>query len=561
MSMEYTVGELVAEFLTACQVRTAFGIVSIHNIPILDAVGRRNQIRFVMTRGETGAGHMADGHARVSRNLTALISSTGPGAANAVPGLVEARFASTPLIHITGATATKFGELDGGQVHHTRGQSEMLRSVSKSAYKIRTANEALGILTRAAVDALTAPAGPVSVEIPIDIQRTKIARPALLDDFHLPLTAPTVCSKAELDELARRVARARRPMLWVGSGAKDARGPIEELLSLGFAMVTSWAGHGVVPDDNPMNLGALNGNGVESIEDLYRSVDLMLIVGSRVRGHETGDFSVVLPEHRIQIDVDPLANGRTYSSELFVCGDAKTTLEALVQVVRGKMSIDPEFPSEFRALKERVRTEFRDSLGSYAKFAGILRKTMPRDAVWVRDITVSQTTWGNRLFELYGPRENVYPIGAGIGQGVCLGIGAAIAAQGRKTVIMTGDGGLFFNIGELWTAVQEGVDALIIVMNDRGYGVIKHIQDATAGGRHYFADLRGPDLSQLAALAGIRFWKAGSETEFETALADAMAIRGTCMLEVDMKSVGDVPKYFPYAPKIPNSQKGNLTAG
>ena len=87
----YTIGDLIAEFLAAAGVTTAFGIVSIHNIPILDAIGRRKAIRFVPARGEMGAGHMADAYARVSGDLGVLITSTGPGAANAVPALVEAR--------------------------------------------------------------------------------------------------------------------------------------------------------------------------------------------------------------------------------------------------------------------------------------------------------------------------------------------------------------------------------------------------------------------------------------------------------------------------------------
>jgi acetolactate synthase-1/2/3 large subunit len=114
--MAYTVGDLVAEFLAAAGVDTAFGIVSVHNIPILDSIGRRNAIRFVPARGEMGGGHMADGYARVSGGLGVVISSTGPGAANTVPGLVEAGFASSPVLHITGQTATRLLDRDSGAV-------------------------------------------------------------------------------------------------------------------------------------------------------------------------------------------------------------------------------------------------------------------------------------------------------------------------------------------------------------------------------------------------------------------------------------------------------------
>ncbi len=131
MADTYTVGDLVAEFLSACGVSTAFGIVSVHNIPMLDAIGRRNTIRFMMARGELGGAHMADGYARVSGGLGVIFSSTGPGAGNAVGGLVEARFAGSPVLHITGQTATKFADRGVGTVHDAYDQLGMLGSVSK----------------------------------------------------------------------------------------------------------------------------------------------------------------------------------------------------------------------------------------------------------------------------------------------------------------------------------------------------------------------------------------------------------------------------------------------
>ena len=99
---DYTVADLVAEFLDRIDVQTAFGIISVHNIPMMDAIRKRNRIRMIPTRGEAGGAHMADGYARVTGKLGVVITSTGPGAANAVGGLIEGRFAATPMLHITG---------------------------------------------------------------------------------------------------------------------------------------------------------------------------------------------------------------------------------------------------------------------------------------------------------------------------------------------------------------------------------------------------------------------------------------------------------------------------
>ena len=546
MASTYTVGDLVAEFLSACGVTTAFGIASVHNIPMLDAIGRRNTIRFMMARGELGGAHMADGYARASGGLGVIFSSTGPGAANAVGGLVEARFAGSSVLHITGQTATKFADRAMGTVHDAYDQLGMLRSVSKSAYRIRSAEQALGVLTRAATDALTPPTGPVSVEVPIDLQRVPIDRPALLDGFALPIPAPPVPARAALDELAARVRQARRPMLWVGAGARRAATEVRRLLDLGFTMVNSLQGRGIVAEDDPRSLGGLHGNGMPMIQDFYQTVDLLLVVGARVRGHETGDFSVKLPANLIQIDIDPLANGRTYSNRYFVCADARLALQGLIERIDGKLRIDPDYQRQFRELKEGVRAEYLGTLGPYGSFADQLRPVLPRDAIWVRDVTQSNTTWGNRIFPLYDPHQNIYPVGAGIGQGLQLGIGAAAAANGRKTIVMTGDGGFFLNVGELWTAVQEKLDLTVVVMNDRGYGVIKRIQDATQEGRRFFADLESPDLEGLARLSGIPFWKVERAQAFGETVGLALAHAGVSMVEVDMQKVGEFPAYFPF---------------
>jgi acetolactate synthase-1/2/3 large subunit len=310
-------------------------------------------------------------------------------------------------------------------------------------------------------------------------------------------------------------------------------------------MVTSWNGRGTVPEDHPLNLGGLTGNGMPMVTDFYKSIDLCLVVGCRLRGHETGDFAVTLPENMIQIDADPAANGRTYRSNYFVTGDSQATLAGLLSRIEGKLKVAPGYIDEFAALKRNAQSEFITTLGAYGTFSDQLRQVMPKDAIWVRDITQNNTTWGNRVFPIYNPHQNVYPVGAGIGQGLQLGIGAAAAAGDRKTVVMSGDGGFFLNVGELWTAVQEKLDMCVIVMNDNGYGVIKRIQDATQG-RRFFADLQSPDLGKLAALSDIPFFKVQQAEAFGATVAKALAIKGLTMVEVDMNAVGEFPPYYPF---------------
>lgn len=548
---DYTVADLVAEFLDRIDVTTAFGIISVHNIPMMDAIRKRNRIRMVPTRGEAGGTHMADGYARVSGKLGVVITSTGPGAANAVGGLVEARFTSTPLLHITSQSKTEFLGRGMGAVHDVDDQLGMLAASGKRAYRVPSANEALGTLMRAATDALTVPCGPVSVEIPIDIQRTGIERPVALDFVEAPTPALPTAKDAAVDHLAAMVRRAKRPILWVGNGAGQAGADIGRLLDLGFAMVSSWNGRGAVSEDHPMNLGGLNGGGVPMVEDFYGGCDLMIVCGSRLRGHETVDYSVHLPKPLVQIDVDPAADGRTYANDLFVHGDVADVLRRLSDRLDG-WSPDPAFATDFTTLKASARKALAATLGPYRTFSDQLRAALPVDAVFARDVTINHSTWGNRLFPLNDARSNVYPVGAGIGQGLSLSIGAAIAAgetaPGRRTICMTGDGGFMLNLGELWTAIQERPDLTVLVMNDAGYGVIRHIQDATGAGRS-METLALPDMAELARVAGLPFRRVSVPQDFGPAIAEAIAGDGPGMVEVDMTAIGPHPPYFPYGPK------------
>src|SRR5690348_2312445 len=201
MSEQITVGELAARFLEACGVDTAFGVISIHNMPILDAFGRRNRMRFVPSRGEAGAVNMADAFARVRGTLGVAVTSTGTAAGNACGALVEAQTAGTPLLHLTGQIERGYLDRGWSYIHEARDQPGMLKAVSKAFFRIRTPESALGVLQEAVRCASSAPTGPVSVEIPIDVQEAMVPLPERIEPLPVPSVAPDT---AALDDLAAR---------------------------------------------------------------------------------------------------------------------------------------------------------------------------------------------------------------------------------------------------------------------------------------------------------------------------------------------------------------------
>jgi acetolactate synthase-1/2/3 large subunit len=528
------VGDLIAAFLESVGVEIGFGVVSVHNIPILDALNRRGRIRFVPARGEAGATNMADAAARVSGKLGLVVTSTGTGAGNAAGALVEAYTAGTPLLHLTGQVDAPFLDRGFGYLHEAPAQLAMLSAVSKAAFRIAAPGEALAVLREAVAIALTAPSGPVSIEIPIDVQQAAIDIPANFAPLKIAAASP---SRGALDALAVRMAQARRPLLWLGGGAREAGEAVARLAALGVGVVASAAGRGILPDDHAMSLGVFGA--APPVEELYDSVDFMLVVGSHLRSNETRTYNLRLPLSRARIDVDPAADGRGYPSDLFVCGDARLALDGLVERLAGRaLAIEPGFAAEVAAARRAAEAGLRRGVAPYEAMLDGMAQHMPRDALWVRDITISNSVWGNRWPVMRTPREAVHAMGGGIGQGLPMAIGAALAGGGRKTVALVGDGGLALNLGELATAAENQTDMVLLLMNDGGYGVIRNIQDNAYDGRRCFTELLAPDFAMLAQGLGIPHRRIADLAQFAPAFAAALQAKGLAILEIDMRTIG-----------------------
>ncbi len=534
-----TAGEVLVAFLETCEVKSAFGVISIHNMPVLDAIARRNALRFVPARTEAGAVSMADANARVSGGIGVAVTSTGTAAGNACGAMVEALTAGTPVLHITGQIEVDYLDRNRGYIHEARDQLAMLRSVSKAAWRIWSPDTLLGILKEAVRTALTPPTGPVSIEIPIDVQEALMDWPADFMPVEVPLPLPT---ETALDALADALAEARRPMVWLGGGARHAGFGAAKLAEYGFGVVTSVQGRGSVPEDFAMSLGAFNLQ--PAIEEFYRSCDAMLVVGSRLRGNETLKYTLDLPRPLYQIDADPAAENRSYKTNRFVHGDSAITLAGLAKRLEGRMKIDPAFADDLADARAKAEKSMRDTLGPYNAVLNAVQAAAPDDLIWVRDITLSNSTWGNRLPRLTGSRDGVHALGGGIGLGVPMGIGAALAANGRKTLTLAGDGGFAISMTEIATAIQEQADVVFLVMNDRGYGVIRNIQDSKYGGRQNYADLHTPDFSIFAESLELPYWRVDEATDLGKALVAGFIVEGPAMIEVDMRAVGPFAQPF-----------------
>jgi acetolactate synthase-1/2/3 large subunit len=511
-------------------------------MPLLDAVTRAGRIRFVPARGEAGAMNMADAFSRVSGGIGVCLTSTGTAAGNAAGAQAEALVAGSRVLHITSQVDAALADRDRAAIHDVPRQPDMLRAVSKAVFRAWEPGQAGGALVAAVAACRAAPSGPVSLELPVDVQRAPQPVPSRTFGAETPRLRATDTAIAAL---AERLQAARRPILWLGGGARPAQNAVMALAARGIGVVTSTQGRATLPEDHPGSLGAFNMT--PEAADLYRTCDLMIVAGSRLRGNETRNNKLPLPPIA-QIDADASQIGRNYPVEMGLHADAADTLERLAAALPEGWSADPALAHDIAVARARSEGRLRDTLGPYQVIADALATRVLSGAhPWVRDVTISNSTFGNRYVPIAAPHLGVHALGGGIGQGIAMGIGAAIAAQHGgmpRPIVLCGDGGAQLGLAEIATIVEERAPMALILMNDRAYGVIGNIQDAQYEGRRDHSALLTPDFADICQSVGLAHTRVSAVEEFAQALDAAVSQDGPVMIEVDMTAIGDFAQPF-----------------
>ena len=528
--MEMTGGEAVAAALETLGVRHVFGIVSIHNLPIYDAIARRGTITPVGVRHEQAAAHAADGYARATGELGVVIASTGPGTTNTMTGLFEAGFASSPVLLVTGQVDSSHLGKAKGSLHEAEQQRLMLSSLCRRAETVRRTEDVARTIVAVAEDIRAGRPQPGAVEIPIDQQyrRAEVVVPGLRKD------TAYVPDAGALAQLAEALSAAARPVLWAGGGvvSSGAAGALTALAEhLGAPVVTTINGRGSIPEDHPLCLGALTMS--PPVEDIVSGADVVLAVGTRFQGNATRNWKLSLGGTVAHLDADPGVIGRSYPAALPVVGDARIGLELLLGAI-SRVSTDPGHAERARMAATAARTEARTEIGDdHTKIMDAIRRHTPRESVIVRDATVPAYRWGDRLLPILAPRTSIRPASAAIGPGLPLALGAA-AGSGHPAVLIAGDGGFMLHVGELVTAVQHELPVVICLFNDRGYGVLRGIQARQFDGRQTGVDLVTPDFPALAASMDVPAARVSDPAQFESRFREAIGSGRPALLDIDL---------------------------
>jgi acetolactate synthase-1/2/3 large subunit len=476
-----------------CGVTCGFGIPSIHNIGIYDALRQEPNFHHWIVRHEQAAGFAADGFYRRTGKAAAVFASTGPGNLFTVVPLLESFQTNTPVVVIGTNVATPMLGKSCGALHETPQQLEIVRPLTRFAARVTSPNDIAEIIA-AAVHA----GGPAFVEIPNDLLYAPVAdaAPGVSES---PRKTETAASPGQLSQAFAQIGQSRKPVIILGSGVLkgNAAESVQGLaVTLHAPVLTTTSGKGAIADNHPLAMGCISRLGV--VQQLLLESDLLISFGARLTEFDTGRFTLKLPERHIQIDPEPNHDGSLFAASLKLSGDMGTIAHSLQTGIqlRSKWFDIVAARAQEKTNLEALQQE------SYAALM-LLRDTLNRDDVIVNDQSILNY-WASAFFPVFVPRTFLYPTGSGtLGYGLPAAIGAASAEPNRRVVCIAGDGGFQYTSHELATLAQYQLPVKILLVNDNAYGIIGFLQRNMFGHTHEI-NLKNPDFCRLAEAYGIQ---------------------------------------------------------
>ncbi|MET9614586.1 thiamine pyrophosphate-binding protein [Kitasatospora indigofera] len=519
-------GDLVVESLTTLGAACVFGLPGQHALGLFDAL-RRSPLRYVGLRVENNAGFAADGYARTAGTVAPLFLSTGPGALTSLAALQEAAAASVPVLAVSSQIPSAgLGGRRRGYLHELRDQQSSFRDVVKSVHTARTASQIPSALAAAWESALTAPYGPVWVEIPQDVLLAPTTVPRVTGLRAEP--RPLVPRPELIAEAAVLLAEAERPVILAGGGVvrAGATGELLRLAELLRAPVASTFGaKGAFPWEHPLSLRSWLED--RHTTDLLEDADVLLVVGSGL-GELSSNYHTLAPRGRvIQIEAD-LGKLESNHPAFGIHADARLALAALADSVPASAP-DGRAEEAVALLLKQVRARLdAQGLDLEQGLLAAVRRALPDDSPVFFDMTILGY-WAWSAFDARRPGAMHSAQGAGgLGYGFPAALGAAAGAGGRPVLAVSGDGGAMYSIAELATARQLGLDVTWLIVDDGGYGILREYMTDTFGAATA-TELARPDFVRLAESFGVPAALTRPE-DLERDLAAALATPGPSVL-------------------------------
>ncbi len=531
-----TGGQAITESLKAQGVDTVFGIISIHNLDLFDALyDQQDSLRFIGGRLELGVGFMADGYARATGKPGVLITSTGPGAADSIGAMGEAYFSGSPLLQVTTNVESEFLGQGRNATHETKDQLRMFEAVTDWNAMIGEIESIPDNLMEAFHRFQNRRPRPIELELPTDLLGNRADVEILGPrDAGIPQGDP-----ARVEQALQLLLKARRPAIVVGEEVQMLGGTSEIVRlaeALGAPVVTSDGAKGAFPEDHPLSLGQMLGRriwGENPVQEWLSTCDAVVILGSIMPHRSTTGVQLKLPETVVHVLLDGDSIGKNYDATVPIVANSQAVAQQWLDAIGGSdVSKGQSYADEIASVKKDIHSNLQETWGNELRAFEAVREATPRDTIFSLDPTVPASR-AARCLPIYGPRQYMHPHGwAGLGFSFPAGLGAKVGKPDSPVVCITGDGGFQYNFQELATAAQYNIHPVILMFNDNAWGVLKKYQKDRFGDRQFATDLVNPDFGKLFDSYGFGATRVSTVAELGPALDSAISSGKTHLVEV-----------------------------
>ncbi|WP_313574878.1 acetolactate synthase 2 catalytic subunit [Pseudescherichia sp.] len=529
----------VVHALRAQGVETVFGYPGGAIMPVYDAL-YDGGVEHLLCRHEQGAAMAAIGYARSTGKTGVCIATSGPGATNLITGLADALLDSVPVVAITGQVASPFMGTDAFQEVDVLGLS---LACTKHSFLVQSLEELPRVMAEAFQVANSGRPGPVLVDIPKDIQ----VAVGELEPHFSTVADDDAFPHADVAEARKMLARAQKPMLYVGGGVGMAQAvpALREFIAATQIPATcTLKGLGAVEADYPYYLGMLGMHGTKAANLAVQECDLLIAVGARFDDRVTGKLNTFAPHASvIHMDIDPAEMNKLRQAHVALQGDLNALLPALQQ----PLAVDA-----WRQHAAEMRHEYAwryDHPGD-AIYAPLLLKQLsdrkPQDSVVTTDVGQHQM-WSAQHMTYSRPENFITSSGLGtMGFGLPAAVGAQVARPDDTVICISGDGSFMMNVQELGTVKRKQLPLKIVLLDNQRLGMVRQWQQLFFQERYSETTLTdNPDFLMLARAFGIPGQHITRKDQVEAALDAMLASEGPYLLHV---SIDELENVWPLVP-------------
>ena len=549
-----TGAQAIMQSLVEQGVTTIFGYPGGAIMPTYDALyDYQDRLHHILVRHEQGAGHAAQGYARMLNKAGVCMVTSGPGATNLITPIADAMLDSTPLVCIVGQVR---GNLLGTDAFQECDVIGMSMPVTKWNYQVVDANEIPEIMAKAFYIAETGRPGPVLIDITRTAQSDKMTIPFEYKPIKTLISyKPRIDPKAEhLEAAAKLINAAKKPYILAGHGVLIS-GAEQELNDFvdktGIPVATTLLGMSSMDADHPLYVGWPGMHGDYGANFLTNSCDVLIAIGMRFDDRITGDLASYAKQAKVvHIEIDPSEVDKNVKADAPVIGDAKSALKALLPLVN--KNEHTEWRNEFRKYDEEEyeKIDKKDIFHTGDKITmgeavHMLSNKTKGEAVVVTDVGQHQMIT-NHYYRFKKRNSIVTSGGAGtMGFALPAAFGAKVALPEREVIAIIGDGGFQMTLQELGTIAQSGLPVKIIILNNNFLGMVRQWQELFHSRRYSFVELQNPDFITIAKGFGIDGHKVEDRTELSNSLDTLLNSKTPYLLEIVCEKEGNV---FPMVP-------------